>query len=488
LKKLLSVLLSALIALSVLPALEATAFASAVSGECGADLTWTYDEASKTLFISGEGDMYDYTSSTIPWKAYKAMLISVSIAEGASSIGDNSFNFCTALTTATLPSSILRIGASAFKDAFSFCEVRYTGTEEQWNEVAISSGNTYLNSATIQYLSACEAYGHDVDISSSSPPNCTESGFEEGVCRVCGKDIYTVTPALGHSFSTVVKIDDSHYSRTCSRCGSVDPLEPSQSGALFSVYGTSVGAGGSFSVPALITGNPGVWSVKVYVYFDPALTVTGITYGDVFKKSETTLNSTMMNAASNMTVAKAFSDCGVDPADYNCVCVLFMVDDLNSNSYSNGLLFTVNFEAPDEGGDYFVGILDSPGEVFDCLNNDIPFSFANSTVFVDGYDTHAHEWDGGVIITAPAPSVDGLALYTCSVCGRTKTAAVPFVEMPGDANGDGKVNARDITLIKKFIAGTIGDVYFDVYNSDFNGDEKINARDISAIKRFIAGN
>jgi len=56
----------------------------------------------------------------------------------------------------------------------------------------------------------------------------------------------------------------------------------------------------------------------------------------------------------------------------------------------------------------------------------------------------------------------------------------------GDVNGDGKVNAKDITLLKKFIAGTAAEEEIILENADVNGDGKINARDTTLIKKLVA--
>lgn len=60
----------------------------------------------------------------------------------------------------------------------------------------------------------------------------------------------------------------------------------------------------------------------------------------------------------------------------------------------------------------------------------------------------------------------------------------------GDVNGDGKLNARDITLIMKKLIGWTAEKYpllasYDEEMADFNGDGKINARDISGIMKKI---
>jgi len=62
------------------------------------------------------------------------------------------------------------------------------------------------------------------------------------------------------------------------------------------------------------------------------------------------------------------------------------------------------------------------------------------------------------------------------------TVGVPGV-IPGDANGDGDVNALDITKIERIIAGL--DV--ETPGADANGDGDVNALDITKTERIIAG-
>lgn len=57
----------------------------------------------------------------------------------------------------------------------------------------------------------------------------------------------------------------------------------------------------------------------------------------------------------------------------------------------------------------------------------------------------------------------------------------------GDANGDGKVNVRDATLIQKYVASivSINDINYKV--CDMNLDGKVNVRDATAVQKIVAG-
>lgn len=484
-KKLISIIL---VFLMIASALTVTGGAVNDSGSCGDNLAWTYNGTTKVLTVSGSGAMYDFTAKEVPWKAYRAATLIVVIEPGTTYIGEYAFYFFSSATDVIIPASVTDIGASAFNYALSLTSVRYTGSAEQWQDINIGASNSYLSYAAVEYLTDCEAYGHSVVISSSEAATCTAGGYEEGVCSVCGAEIYTAIPERGHYFTATAAVDETHYTRTCSRCGTTESLV-CEEGTRFSIFGGTVGAGETFEVPVFMTGNPGIWSAKVYVYFKPGFDVLSMTNGTVFPNSETILNPEVNNAASDQRSATAFSERGVDVSDYNCVCAYFQKDDLYTDNTSNGLLFTVTMKAPDEGGEFVLGVLDSPSDVFNCDVTDVPFLFSDSTVTVLGKDPHAHEWGEGVVTLQPTTTENGLRTYTCSVCGRTKTEAIPAIPYyPGDIDGDGKVNVKDLTALKRLIVGSLQP--WDVANADaadINNDGKYNTNDLRAIKRLIVG-
>lgn len=65
----------------------------------------------------------------------------------------------------------------------------------------------------------------------------------------------------------------------------------------------------------------------------------------------------------------------------------------------------------------------------------------------------------------------------------------PIVEegLLGDANLDGKVNIKDVTLIQKYVANILDFDEVQLTLSDTNKDEKVNIKDATAIQKFIAG-
>lgn len=66
----------------------------------------------------------------------------------------------------------------------------------------------------------------------------------------------------------------------------------------------------------------------------------------------------------------------------------------------------------------------------------------------------------------------------CTVCGRGS-------RILGDLNDDGKVNAMDLIILRKYIAGLITDL--DASFADINGDGKVGATDLIILRKLIAG-
>jgi hypothetical protein len=109
-----------------------------------------------------------------------------------------------------------------------------------------------------------------------------------------------------------------------------------------------------------------------------------------------------------------------------------------------------------------------------------------NAVEANGAD-HTHEWDAGVETKAPTYTETGIKTYTCTICGETMTEEIPVLDpLLGDVNGDGKVTVKDVSLLKRFVAGLVTEDDIILVNSDLNGDGKQNAKDITAIKKFIA--
>ena len=141
-----------------------------ISGTCGENATWSFDETSGKLTISGYGEMNDYAINNnsipyyypVPWADYKPYVKLIEISNDITYIGMNTFRDCIEVTELVLPEGISRIGASAFNgceklysvnipesitviDTGAFLnsqelrEVYYAGGFEKWNSISFAS-------------------------------------------------------------------------------------------------------------------------------------------------------------------------------------------------------------------------------------------------------------------------------------------------------------------------------------------------------------
>ena len=87
-------------------------FAISTTGQCGDNLYWSYQE--NKLSFSGSGDMYNYTSSSVPWKLFLSDIKEVVFINGMTSIGNYACENMTNLEYINIPASVQTIGDYAF--------------------------------------------------------------------------------------------------------------------------------------------------------------------------------------------------------------------------------------------------------------------------------------------------------------------------------------------------------------------------------------
>ncbi|MBR4444108.1 MAG: leucine-rich repeat domain-containing protein, partial [Clostridia bacterium] len=115
-KRLLSILLSLVMVLGLMPGMSLTAYAAQTID--GTNLTWEISDTG-TLTISGTGEIPDYGNTYAPWRGYQDSIKSIVINDGVTRIGisafDKNMKHCNEnLTQVTIPSSVTSVGESAF--------------------------------------------------------------------------------------------------------------------------------------------------------------------------------------------------------------------------------------------------------------------------------------------------------------------------------------------------------------------------------------
>ena len=81
-------------------------------------VNWAYNADTKTLTLTGNGDIADFASSDeVAWKSVRHSAEKVEIAEGITKIGNYAFYYFPQMKSVTIPASVTSIG----NQAFAFC-------------------------------------------------------------------------------------------------------------------------------------------------------------------------------------------------------------------------------------------------------------------------------------------------------------------------------------------------------------------------------
>ena len=111
----------------------------------------------------------------------------------------------------------------------------------------------------------------------------------------------------------------------------------------------------------------------------------------------------------------------------------------------------------------------------------VPLSAEPATCDKDGFEKYyCPNCGDNYTVTVPAigHSYDSDSDPDCNVCG-----AVRVVALPGDVDGNGKTNNRDLGILQKHLNGT--DVTLDEVAADMDGNGKINNRDLGLLQKLL---
>ncbi|KKY62119.1 hypothetical protein Tanf_04820 [Tannerella forsythia] len=106
-----------------------------------AGLHWAYNDETKTLSITGAGEIPDYNyPEEQPWCAFGGKAQTLTLAEGVNKIGKNAFAGFQVLPSITLPKSVATIGEKAFENCHKLTDVTVPWTD---NNIPIPDGNAF---------------------------------------------------------------------------------------------------------------------------------------------------------------------------------------------------------------------------------------------------------------------------------------------------------------------------------------------------------
>lgn len=423
------------------------------NGTCGKNLTWKMDSEG-VLTISGEGKMntyYNDSTNVPPWRG--DALKQVVIEEGVTSIGARAFNHCPNLESISLPSTLTSIGGGDGGGVFRGCtSLKALNIPECANlkKVEIPAGAsisgfvfqscTSLESVTIpegvatvgegaflkcSSLKAVKVPSTWTEIQQSTFSGCSalESVELPDTLKVISR--YSVTNCKSLKDLTIPgSVKEIAYS-AFSGCSSLETLTVEEGvekiqGYAFA-HATSLK---NVSLPENLTflGNNAFQNCPLGLVEIP--------------DSVTTIEkNTFVGSTANLIGSKSLLSV-IGTENISKALVIFVTGDEGTAVDSvtdckvfvlNGGMVTENECAiPTRDSDIFAGWF----EEVDFSGTKVAAEDAESgKVYYARWCTE-HQWDEGVVTTPAGYGVEGEMLYTCTVCGATRTEAIPALVRP----------------------------------------------------------
>lgn len=481
------------------------------SNKCGPNANWEFDSESGVLTISGTGEMYNYYDLSSPW--YQSSVARLVVEEGITSIGDfafynlrnlcsvelphslenigvcafincdrltsvsipervqtievGSFARCENLTTLFLPKTLLRVGIQAFDECYNLTDVFYGGSEDDWNALFIDDWNDDLTNADIVCTNGAQSLfktgSHGMIINGK---NCTSEA----------------TPVWinGKMFASVRPVADS-VGATAEWNGNLKMLTLSKDGV--SIAYTNDGVNIANVDGRVYVSVDDVWCDFFGPGYEWMMWMSD--WGEICMSAR---NLSETEELLTITVDKAKGRAGQiievpiyianNPGVAGLQLNLTYDESLTLTEISSGdALLDLDFTPPGDFGENPVTL------AWDGLNADD----SNGTILTLSFQTSKYIEEGfyPILIEPIENGIYGENLENVEC--KVEDGGIAIINyLPGDINGDGVVGTKDVTVLRRYIAGgydvTVVDVALDV-----NGDDAITTKDVTTLRRFIAG-
>ncbi len=161
------------------------------SGSCGDNLSWMLTEEGE-LIIEGKGDSLIWDPYEMaPWYPLRDSILSVSMPDGLTSIGDFAFAQCGSITEITVPANVTYIGDCAF----AYCDAL--------TSVTVLADNANIDDGAFSHLStdAIILYGNS---DSAIEAYATEKGFKFALISDSSEKEITASGECGDNLSWVL--------------------------------------------------------------------------------------------------------------------------------------------------------------------------------------------------------------------------------------------------------------------------------------------
>lgn len=382
-------------------------------------------------------------------------LTNMILPENLTLMGEYAFHFCGNLMSIVIPIGITSIGQSTFWGCNNLTDVYYAGSESDWNAITIGSDNEDLTSATIHY--------------NSTGPTA------EDLATLTQSVNLNSAPDYTDDFPLDMPLED-------------DPIEED-------ILDESI------DVESSMNSDESEISDE-----NPLFTMSGVVQAPAELLEDEDSSMPLLTTGSGQQIQSTFSHLVADEEYILIVAVDITAEDLLA---ADNLLYMAQGTADTNGSlsfEYFLpeslDVTTVYARAFGKSNKDL----ANATVVVD-----PAIYNGMAQTPAPIVVYDGVVLqegidYTVSysnndrvgtgfvtVVGKigysgSKTVSFTItngVSIVGDLNYDGSIDARDLVLMTRYVAGWTVSIREDL--ADVNGDDQVDGKDVIMLTRYLAG-
>lgn len=354
--------------------------------------------------------------TTIPASCFYGCTSLVSAnCEKVESVCESAFANCSQLKHIYFGNSISGLSANAFQSCTALTTVHYVGTAMDWTNVSVASGafssavNIHYNTAYLPktddheagyYCDQCgeviaEHLFHQFDGGTvSAEPTHLTDGIRTYTCTVCGiTETETIDKLTEHTYGDWKTHSDTQHKKVCECGDTVYDVHHWNSGIIttqptHTEFGVKTftcldcGTTRTEDVAKLTAHTYGEWTEYSSTHHQKVCACGAALYEIHHWSSEITKQATHLEVG---TLSYTCTDCGAKKSED--------IPKLTGHSYGVWLPYTQTQHK----------------KVCEC----------GDTVYAN------HNWNAGVIVTAPTYSSDGQKKYTCTDCGEERYETIP---------------------------------------------------------------
>lgn len=445
--------------------IKVTDFKNNDNSLAGENVSWSYENG--TLIFKGNGKMYDFKESDIPWKDGAHLIKRIVVEEGITDIGDYVIYNLPNLTEVQLPDSVEWINSYNF----IYCE--------NLAEIIVSDNNeNYISEDGILYE---YDYYYDQYSLLSYPPAKEDSTFTVPHF-VFYFDFFAFDSCKNLKELNIGDTFDSYLSDNIPSCvekiniSENNPKYSSVDGVLFDKSGETIHLYPGGKTDEKYTTPKGTTTVDYNTFLNNAY-IKEITFSEDVKE----INRYSIEDCENLEtvyIPAGIEDIG-DNFIYGCpnISSIYYAGTALQWNEMNITLQGLNYDGMCPNGLYVycsdgtIELKKSPVSAEPTYpNTEIPTTTVPTT--------QPENTTESTMATEPTET-------TVSTIPTTTPSTEPSFSL-GDVNQDGKINIRDATTIQKYIAKMIDLSEDSIALADFDQNSKVNVKDATAIQKHIA--